>query len=179
MTIRLILFFLPFLLINCDAKINNEDNVVTSKTELLTELADEEDTTKAEVKAKTKTESVTINEESNTEARLSSNLKPLLIARGSEPGWYAEFFKDHLRLLIDYGKDSVFIESDFINIAKAKNYKSSFTKATVNKDKNKVIALEIVMDLKPCAEAASGEKRERTITLKYNGKSYKGCAGDN
>ena len=155
MKVRLVLLALIFTVFSCNTKINEEDNIPTSKTELLTELADDEDTAKTAVK----TENVVVESQNSS--------KPLLIARGSEPGWYAEFFKDHLRLLLNYGKDSVFVENDFTNIIKDENYKVSFTK---------VSPLSIIIDMKPCTEEASGDKKERTISLKYKGNTYKGCA---
>lgn len=164
MKVRLVLLALIFTAFSCNTKINEEDNIPTSKTELLTELADDEDSIKTAVK----TENVVVQSQ--------NNFKPILIARGSEPGWYAEFFKDHLRLLVDYGKDSVFVESDFTNIAKIKIYNSSFTKATTGKGVTKIIALTINIDEKTCVEAASGDKQDRTISIKFNDKIYKGCA---
>jgi uncharacterized membrane protein len=167
MKILLVLLALPILAFSCNTKIDEEDNIPTSKTELLTSLSEIDDTVKSETEVNTETLSI----ENNALAA-----KPLLIARGSEPGWYAEFFKDRLRLLLDYGKDSVLVEANFSEVAKAKSFKSSYTKATTGKGKTKVIALAIVIDIKSCTEEASGEKRERTITIKYNGKTYKGCA---
>ncbi|MDX2173263.1 MAG: hypothetical protein SFY56_09095 [Bacteroidota bacterium] len=160
------LLALPFFAFSCNTKISEEDNIPTSKTELLTSLSEIEDTIKQETEVKTEIVS----------SEISLATKPLLIARGSEPGWYAEFFKDRLRLLLDYGKDSVFVEANFSDVVKAKSFKSSYTKATAGKGKTKVIALAIVIDIKSCTEEASGDKRERTITLKYNGKTYRGCA---
>ena len=166
MKLPLVLFALIFTAFSCNTKINEEDNIPTSKTELLTTLSEIDDTVKSETDVKTETVS--------TEISLAA--KPLLIARGSEPGWYAEFFKDHLRLLLDYGKDSVLVEANFSDVVKAKSFKSSYTKATAGKGKTKAIALAIVIDIKSCTEEASGDKRERTITMKFNGKTYKGCA---
>jgi len=157
MKLPLVLFALIFTAFSCNTKINEEDNIPTSKTELLTTLSEIDDTVKSETDVKTETVS--------TEISLAA--KPLLIARGSEPGWYAEFFKDHLRLLLNYGKDSVFVENDFTNIIKEETYNVSFTK---------VSPLSIIIDMKPCTEEASGDKKERTISLKYKGNTYKGCA---
>ncbi|MBL7909724.1 MAG: hypothetical protein JNJ41_01560 [Bacteroidia bacterium] len=100
--------------------------------------------------------------------RISKTAKPLLIARGSEPGWYAEFFADHLRLLIENGTDSLILENDFSG---ADN--DSYSK-TIPEN-----ALSISVNDKPCTEETSGEKRERSISIKYNKKTYKGCATTN
>ncbi len=100
--------------------------------------------------------------------RISKTAKPLLIARGSEPGWYAEFFADHLRLLIENGTDSLILENDFSGVDN-----DSYSK-TIPEN-----ALSISVNDKPCTEEGSGEKREKSITIKYNGKTYKGCATTN
>ena len=34
-------------------------------------------------------------------------------AHGSEPGWYAQFYNNHLKLVVDYGKDSILINDVF------------------------------------------------------------------
>ena len=100
----------------------------------------------------------------------------MVIARGSEPGWYAEFFADHLRLLVDYGADSLILEKDFSGINNDKTYSAAIVEnSTENKD-HKSISLSIALTDKPCTEEASGEKREKSISIKYKGKTYKGCA---
>ena len=149
-------FILTGFLFSCNVpKNDSEENISINKLEILTSLG-EEDTVK-------------IIEENKVEAldnnRLSKNQKPLVIARGSEPGWYAEFFADHLRLLVDYGKDSLILENDFSAI----NTNKSFNTVIENK-------LNISISNTPCTEEASGEKREKSISIKYNGKTYKGCA---
>ncbi len=110
------------------------------------------------------------------EHRAARHLKkttPLLIARGSEPGWYAEFFADHLRLLIDNGTDSLMVDNiDFSKINADKN----FFEMDITHDKNKKWYLSISINGKPCMESGSGEKRERSISITYNKKTYKGCA---
>lgn len=172
-----LLIIVPFILVSCNEKINPEDNIPTSKTELLISLGDEEETLKTSKKIEEiKTESVSAIVPKINNERIATKQKPLLIARGNEPGWYAEFYKDKLHLLLDYGKDSVFVENNFSDITKPKSYKASLTKAILGNGKSKTITLAIIIDTKPCTEAASGEKRERTITLKYNNKTYKGCA---
>lgn len=167
MKIYITLSLVACLLCSCDSKLNPEDNIPTSKTELITSLDEVDDTTKAVKQEGIKTDTIVANEAENT-----PTTKPLLIARGSEPGWYAEFFKNKLRLLVNYGKDSITIENNFEDITANKNYK-----CTINQtNKNAKISLVITIDLKPCTEEASGETRERTILINYNAKTYKGCA---
>jgi len=154
-------FILVGMFVSCDLPKDGED-VPTSKLEVLTSLGDE-DTVKNVEETKVETADV---------ARVSKNQKPLVIARGSEPGWYAEFFADHLRLLVDYGKDSLILEKDFSAINNDKTYSATIAESIENKN----IALSISLTDKPCTEEASGEKREKSISIKYKGKSYKGCA---
>ena len=82
-----IFFALVSLLVSCDIP-DDGKNIPTSKLEMLTSLGDI-DTVKKETQEKI------------------IPAKPILIARGSEPGWYAEFSANHLRLLINDGTDSL------------------------------------------------------------------------
>jgi uncharacterized membrane protein len=154
-------FILVGMFVSCDLPKDSED-VPTSKLEVLTSLGDEDTVKKVE---ETKVETTDV-------ARISKDQKPLVIARGSEPGWYAEFFADHLRLLVDYGKDSLILEKDFSAINNDKTYSATIAESIENKN----IALSISLTDKPCTEEASGEKLEKSISIKYKGKSYKGCA---
>ena len=115
--------------------------------------------------SKINADTIQIVEEGNSNSRIANNAKPLLIARGSEPGWYAEFFADHLRLLIDNGTDSLIIQKDFSGVDN-----DSYNTSIAEND------LTISINDKSCTEEASGEKRERTISIKYKNKTYKGCA---
>lgn len=109
---------------------------------------------------------------------LRKTAKLLLIARGSEPGWYAEFFEDHLRLLIDNGTDSLKFEKDFSGINEGSSYDMNLKQDFKNPGDKivKVTAVDIKIENKSCTEEGSGEKREKSISIKYNGKTYKGCA---
>lgn len=160
MKIKLLIPALFFTLFACN-NIKEEDNIPTSKLEILTSLGElDEDSTK------TKKE----------EAVGSQNASaPILTARGSEPGWYAQFFTDHVKLLLNYGKDSVTINHDFTNIDKDGPYICKTTDATNINGKKTTASLLVIIEDKPCTEA-SGETKERTISLNYNGKDYKGCA---
>ncbi|MGZ4044418.1 MAG: hypothetical protein ACXVO9_14535, partial [Bacteroidia bacterium] len=93
----------------------------------------------------------------------------------SEPGWYAEFYTDHVSMLLDYGKDTIKVEHDFSSINKDKSYKATMVNVTNNNGKKSSLSLQINIEDKSCTEM-SGEKRDKAITLKYNNKEYKGCA---
>ncbi|MBA3682300.1 MAG: hypothetical protein H0W73_14245 [Bacteroidetes bacterium] len=117
-----------------------------------------------------------IIEEVNSNSRKAKKQKPLLIARGSEPGWYAEFFADHLRMLIDNGTDSVIVERDFSGINTDPMYTTPVS--NTGSRNNGRMAFTVSISNKKCVEA-SGEKREKEITILYRGKQYKGCATAN
>lgn len=141
--------------------IKEEDNIPTSKLDILTSLGEiEEDSTE--------------NQETETSTP-QNTAEPIMTARGSEPGWYSEFFNDHAKLVLDYGKDTVIVKYDFSNINKDKTYSAKIANVSVDHGKTTSQALVVNIDSKPCTEA-SGETKEKTITLKYNSKEYKGCA---
>ena len=95
----------------------------------------------------------------------------LFIAHGAEPGWYAQFYNNHLKLVVDYGKDSLLINDVFEKLDDAKGY--TYSKAKSENDEK--YALTISIANKPCIYSASGDKEDRTVTVKLNNKIYKGC----
>ncbi len=101
------------------------------------------------------------------------NNNPILLftAHGSEPGWYAQFYNNHLKLVVDYGKDSLLIDDVFENLNDAKGY--TYSKAK-NEHEEKY-ALSISIANTPCIYSSSGDKEDRTVTVKLNNKTYKGC----
>lgn len=138
--------------VGCNAEIK-DDNVPTSKIEALTMLG--EDSIEAETK----------------EAELSGDI--ILKARGFEPGWYAEFYADRVKLLLNYGKDSLTWKADFSDLKNKKNFKSSMKENNNGKEAE----LTIILKEESCTEAASGDNKEQSITIIYNNQSYSGCAG--
>jgi uncharacterized membrane protein len=106
------------------------------------------------------------------------NTKPyvlLMKLRGSEPGWYGEVYADHLRLLLDYGKDSVSISHNFDSSLSTKGFVASLCISETHKLKQQDVSLTLDIIGKSCIESASGDKRERTVNLTLNKKIYKGC----
>lgn len=148
---------LIFTLSSCD-NLHPDDNIATSKVELLTNLGDIED------------DSVQNNTETST-----STTAPLLTARGSEPGWYAEFFKDRAMLVLNYGKDTVVVKHNFTKIASDKEFTARILEAANNKGKKSSADISIQIKSKTCEEA-SGDKKDKQITITYNSTTYKGCA---
>ncbi len=90
----------------------------------------------------------------------------LFRATGTEPGWMAEFYNDKLRLVVDYGKDSIWIDDSFEKIKDEKG----FTFMKTIKEKSVTISVEN----KTCTDAA-GDKADRLVMIKFNNTVYKGC----
>jgi uncharacterized membrane protein len=105
------------------------------------------------------------------EQRHAKEHKLLFTAHGSEPGWYAQFYSDKLKLVVDYGKDSLLIEDTFENLDDAKGYNYSKAKS----ENGEKYALTIAIANTPCVYTASGDKEDRNVTVKLNSKIYKGC----
>jgi uncharacterized membrane protein len=105
------------------------------------------------------------------EQRHAKEHKLLFTAHGSEPGWYAQFYSDKLRLVVDYGKDSLWIEDTFENLDDTKGYNYSKAKS----EDGEKYALAIAIANTPCVYSASGDKEDRSVTVKLNNKTYKGC----
>lgn len=124
---------------------NEETNISLSKTEALVNLTEEAEP---------------VNES-----------KLLFKAHGMEPGWFAEIYNNKLRLLVDYGKDSVLLNENFDGVAS----ENGFTFAKNFSLNDKPAALAISIENKPCNDAASGDKEDRTVKIKFNNKEYKGC----
>lgn len=97
--------------------------------------------------------------------------KLLFTAHGSEPGWFAQFYGNKLRLVVDYGKDSLLIEDSFEKLDDSKGY--SYSKA--KSENGEKYALTVSIANTPCVYTASGDKEDRTVIVKLNNKIYKGC----
>ena len=90
--------------------------------------------------------------------------KVLFKASGTEPGWFAEISALKIRVVLDYGKDSVIIE----NQGEVINDKVDYNYVVQNN-----ISINAIN--KPCVSAGSGDKMERQVTVIYKGKKYTGC----
>ncbi|MCD6019591.1 MAG: hypothetical protein K0S53_2712 [Bacteroidetes bacterium] len=102
----------------------------------------------------------------NELAEIKDPSELLFRASGTEPGWFAEFYNDKLRLVVDYGKDSIWIEDSFEKIKEEK----SFTYMKTLNEKSVTMSIES----KSCTNAA-GEKADRSVIIKFNNSVYKGC----
>ena len=95
--------------------------------------------------------------------------KLLFKASGTEPGWFAELYNQKIRLVVDYGKDSLLLEHKFESLEKPEGCVVNIN----DTDANKNVKIQIIN--KPCTDAGSGDKMDRTILVTFKGKNYKGC----
>lgn len=92
-------------------------------------------------------------------------------ATGIEPGWFAEFYNQKLRVLLDYGKDSVVLDKQHFDVAELKK-DDVFNVSDGKSPANNIL---IKLENKSCVDAGSGDTKDRQVTLSYKGKTYKGC----
>lgn len=118
----------------------------------------------------TKTEALTNLAEELSESEEKETSKLLFKASGSEPGWFGEIYSDKLRLVVDYGKDSLILNESFKDFNPENNY--DLTKAIVNNGKSTALVLTVK---KGNCTAASGDIEAFTMSFKLNNKAYKGC----
>lgn len=104
-----------------------------------------------------------VEELSNIKEEESTEL--VFKASGTEPGWSAEFYKDRLFIVADYGTDKITIKRNNIDLDQKTDLKINI--------KSSVVDCITIMN-KPCTNTA-GEKADRYVELVYNGTLYKGC----
>lgn len=92
--------------------------------------------------------------------------KVIFKASGTEPGWTAQFNNHQLKLVVDYGKDSVMVDDSFEDVYSEKGF--NYT----NQEKS----LSIRIENKKCTDAA-GNIGARSVSIIYNNKTYTGCGG--
>lgn len=89
----------------------------------------------------------------------------LFKASGTEPGWMAEIYENKLRLVVDYGNDSLILNNKFEDLDNNLGY--------VFDNQSNKIAIKIVN--KPCTDEGSGAIKDRNVIIIYKAKTYKGC----
>lgn len=104
------------------------------------------------------------NEESNAPQKL------LFKASGMEPGWFGEIYSNKLRLIVDYGKDSLIVNENFVDL----KIDNSYTYNHASASSNKANALSLTIKKESCT-ATSGDKVNYTVAFRLNNKSYSGC----
>ncbi len=97
--------------------------------------------------------------------------KLIFKASGTEPGWYAEFYNNKLKLVVDYGKDSLMITDNFETITKPEAF--AYSKAESSNGTKFALAISVLN--KVCVASGSGDKLDKTVEIKLNNKTYKGC----
>ena len=90
--------------------------------------------------------------------------KVLFKASGTEPGWLAEISQLKIRILFNYGEDSLVLDNKGTIINEKEDYNYTI------KDNISISALR-----KPCTDEASGEQKDRQVIISYKGKKYTGC----
>lgn len=96
--------------------------------------------------------------------------KLLFKASGIEPGWFAEVYNNKLRLVVDYGEDSLILDNKFEGLDNKDGYLFN-----VEGDKNKNKNVQILIINKSCTDAGSGNIKDRQVSVLFKGKKYKGC----
>lgn len=93
----------------------------------------------------------------------------LFKASGIEPGWLLEISEFKIKLVMDYGKDSVILD----NKGGVINDKEDYHYEIQDKDISKSFSVKAMN--KPCIDGGSGDKKDRVVVVKYKGKTYQGC----
>lgn len=109
-----------------------------------------------------------VEELSKEEATESTKL--IFKASGTEPGWFGEIYNNKLRLIVDYGKDSLLVEDNFKDLTIDKTYTYNHASAS----SHKADALSLTIKKENCT-AASGDNVNYTVSFRLNNKSYTGC----
>lgn len=114
---------------------SNEAEMPTSKLEALVELEKVDD----------------------TESKL------LFSGFGSEPGWTLEIYSNKIRVLVNYGKDSLIVNEDFASTYSNDNFNYNY------KD------FRLKIEQKKCTDESKGDTHTHAVTFDYVGKTFKGC----
>lgn len=101
--------------------------------------------------------------------------KLIFTAHGSEPGWLAQFYTNKLRVLANYGKDSILLNDDFTSLIDAKDYNYNKSITINGKSSNIIISIQN----KSCVSEASGDKEDKKVLMNFNFKTYSGCGSFN
>ncbi len=147
---KLFLALLVIGLVSCEQIEKLDKQMEPDSTDIANEIAD----------IKTKMDAV---------EQLSKEGKSVLLfkAFGSEPGWYMEIYPSHMKVLFNYGQDSLLISDDFDNAADEKGFEYS---ADNEGGKIKVKILN-----ESCKDESVGDTHNRKVEMIIQNKMYKGC----
>lgn len=93
--------------------------------------------------------------------------KLIFKAFGSEPGWTMEIYPTHIKMMLNYGQDSLWINDDFTNADSEDGFVYS---ADNNNDK-----ITIKIKNESCTDESKGDKHNRSVECLIKNKTYKGC----
>jgi uncharacterized membrane protein len=88
-------------------------------------------------------------------------------AVGSEPGWYAEFYTNKFRMLMNYGNDSIVLFREF-----KQGGDLNFSYKT--EENGQKVDMNVKLEDKECIDGAGG-KNPNSVTVQFNDKTFKGC----
>ncbi len=95
----------------------------------------------------------------------------VLFGRGSEPGWFCEFYANRVRFVFDHGKDSIILKGmNFSYQIESPTGFEAFKLSSRNKD----TIFQTIPG--PCTEESTGEQRSMKMQIIVGKKVYKGCA---
>jgi len=83
---------------------------------------------------------------------------------GQEPGWELEVLGDSLRFVGDYGERTVRVPRSSVTVDRSEEqtaYRSE--------------SLDVLIAPEPCTDVMSGAHFERTVTVRVEGDTYRGC----
>lgn len=104
---------------------------------------------------------------------LSKEGKPVLLLKafGTEPGWLMEIYPSFMKVLFNYGQDSLLISDDFNDAANEKGFEYSADNNT-----GKII---VKIKNESCTDDSKGDTHSRKVELTLQNKVYKGCGDVN
>lgn len=91
----------------------------------------------------------------------------ILKAFGTEPGWLMEIYPSYMKVLFNYGKDSLLISDDFEDAASDNGFEYN-----ADNDEGNVV---VKIKAESCNDESKGDTHNRKVEFTVHGKAYKGC----
>lgn len=147
---KIILAFITLSFFSCEQIEKLDKQSEPDSTDIANEIAD----------IKTKMDAV---------EQLAKEGKPSLLVKafGTEPGWLMEIYPSYMKVLFNYGKDSLLISDDFDNAADEKGFEYE-----ADNDSGKI---RLKIKNESCTDESKGDTHNRKVELKLQGKTYSGC----
>jgi hypothetical protein len=97
--------------------------------------------------------------------------KILMMGRGSEPGWFCQFYQTKVRFVFNNGADSIILKGmDFSNQMRMEKGFENFRFESRNRD------TAFITLVRACKEESSGVERPMEMQVKVNKQIFNGCA---